>query len=123
MSCREDVVSFRFSKQNWAVFLALTNTLVFVAVFFMFQVRSILQPWLQKTQSSTNANVRYCGIAILYHLWVSHGLSLSGTLTDSLQIVVELLEDNDDGVERITALLVKYIERLTGETLQSRLGH
>lgn len=105
----------------WCIMSAAQHLTSFILEDTM-KIRAVLQPLLKKVQVSRSAHVRYCGVVLLYHLWASHGLGLLGSLTDSLQVFVELLEDNDERVERVASLLVKRIERLTGETLQSRLG-
>jgi flagellar biosynthesis protein FlhB len=75
-----------------------------------------------KAQKSKDSSVRFTCLVLLYHLWFVHGPSFLSTLSDSLQVFTELLDDYDHDVEHLTSSIIKLIEKLTGETLQSRLG-
>lgn len=82
--------------------------------------KTILTSFLVQSRNR-NPEVRRVVLVICDHLWSKIGTQLLATLSEMLVFLVELLEDEDEGVEAAARQVVKTIETLTGECLADHL--
>lgn len=76
---------------------------------------------LEKLRVCGSGNIRFGGARLYLHLWRKLGVAMVDTMGDSLQTLVELLEDPDEEIEVATREWIQCIEKLTGESLDEKL--
>ncbi|PHJ17486.1 u3 small nucleolar rna-associated protein 10 [Cystoisospora suis] len=76
---------------------------------------------LERLRECGNGNIRFAGARLYLHLWKKLGLAMVDTVGDSLQTLVELLEDQDEEIEVATREWIQCIEKLAGESLDDKL--
>jgi len=85
------------------------------------KLEAVLKCLFAKCQAQ-NVNVRLGAVSVLGRLWDTIGTPMLQSLSYTLPILVELLEDVDQSLENATRKLIKTIEQVTGESLQPKLN-
>merc|ERR1719468_1231451 len=81
------------------------------------KVKQLLVTVLSKSRSD-DVEVRMCAVRACHKLWQDLGIQMISGLSEVVMFASELLEDEDDRVEKAVRLMIKTIEECTGESLQ-----
>ena len=82
--------------------------------------KSLVLALLHKTQSPQD-HIRLAAVKIILRIFQQRGHEVTGSLSDVMLFIVELLEDSCEEVEMTTRKLIKTIEDVTGEDIADQL--